>query len=680
MAKEDTIIDATPFSRADNPKRRLGLSVRPLSIFISAVFILLALAATFLFTAKTVKVTLIPTPETFSFKNGFQYALGGRYLMLPGGYGFSATKSGYHRYDGELAVDDRPNQEFQFTMLKLPGRLLIKTQPGATASVYVDQQLVGTAPIMLDSIAAGKHDIKLKSARFLDYDTEIEIEGLRQLQTLNLALTPAWALLNIQSDPIAADIVVDGVIVAQTPAAIEAIQGERSIEVKKAGYKTWQSSIRVAAGIDQNIAAIVLEKSAGKITINSTPNGATVNINNRYRGQTPLKLALTPGENYHIQISKAGFKSLQRTINLTPDEYISLNNTLKPILGLLRLQIEPADAELYIDGKAVVAPWKQLSLTARPHKIRVSKAGFADHSVTITPRADAAQQMLIRLQTESAAAIAAIPTSIVTAANQTLRLILPGELTMGASRRAPGRRSNEISKAVKLTRPFYLSESEVTNQQYKLYRPGHKPGIMERIRLDGDDRPVVNVTWQEAVAFCNWLSDQAGQPAAYAQSGGVWKAVSPMNAGFRLPTEAEWAWSARYTGHKHNRFPWGNSMPPTSVDANYADESAINMAPYHIVGYNDLFRGPSPVKHFSPNALGIFDLAGNVAEWINDFYSVDIPQETLVDPVGPDKGNYHVIRGSSYQHGRFSELRWTYRDFGIDGRADVGFRVARYLE
>jgi len=457
MPEDNTIIEAVPFSRADNRQRRRRISVKPLTVFVISLFVLLALATVFLFASRAVKVTLVPTPETFSFTSGFQYELGGRYLMLPGDYGFSATKTGYQPFAGKLTVGSEADQDFQFEMVKLPGRLTITTQPPTSSRVYIDQQLAGTTPLELDSIEAGTHDIKLRSERFLDYDTEIEIEGLRRLQTLNPELTPAWAMVSVQSNPMQADIIIDGVSIANTPAAVEVLQGERTIEVKKSGYKTWQSSLQVEAGINQTLPDIVLEKSDGKITINSIPAGATVNVNNRYRGQTPLKLVLAPGENYQIQLSKAGFEKLSRTINLKPDEAISLNNTLKAILGTVRFQIEPASATLYVDGKPISEPRQTLSLTAKPHKIRVSKTGYADYTATITPQADSAQQHLIRLQTELEAAIAAIPTTITTAARQTLKLILPDELIMGAGRREPGRRSNEVSKQVKLTQLSVLN-------------------------------------------------------------------------------------------------------------------------------------------------------------------------------------------------------------------------------
>lgn len=104
------------------------------------------------------------------------------------------------------------------------------------------------------------------------------------------------------------------------------------------------------------------------------------------------------------------------------------------------------------------------------------------------------------------------------------------------------------------------------------------------------------------------------------------------------------------------------------------------MVPYSIKGYNDNYRGPAPSGTYTSNSLGIFDLAGNVSEWINDLYSVELHRKPLIDPLGPDNGDYYVIRGSNYTHGRFSELRWTFRDYGLDPRPDVGFRIARYAE
>ena len=82
---------------------------------------------------------------------------------------------------------------------------------------------------------------------------------------------------------------------------------------------------------------------------------------------------------------------------------------------------------------------------------------------------------------------------------------------------------------------------------------------------------------------------------------------------------------------------------------------------------------------FPANAKGIYDLAGNVAEWTHDYYEIPRSAETL-NPLGPKEGEYHVIRGASWQKGTVTDLRLSFRDYGAEGRHDVGFRIARFAE
>jgi len=124
-------------------------------------------------------------------------------------------------------------------------------------------------------------------------------------------------------------------------------------------------------------------------------------------------------------------------------------------------------------------------------------------------------------------------------------------------------------------------------------------------------------------------------------------------------------------------------MPPPSMESgNYADSSAAGRLTTILNGYSDSYLFAAPVGKFKPNALGIYDLGGNVAEWCHDFYDIynSARKGTLRDPVGPSKGKYHVIRGSSWRHGSITELRLTYRDYSKKPRNDLGFRIARYAE
>ncbi len=87
------------------------------------------------------------------------------------------------------------------------------------------------------------------------------------------------------------------------------------------------------------------------------------------------------------------------------------------------------------------------------------------------------------------------------------------------------------------------------------------------------------------------------------------------------------------------------------------------------------------VASFRPNEKGLYDMGGNVAEWVLDVYSIPSADgSTQVDPTGPQSGDNYVIRGASWSLSKIAELRLSYRDYGQAGRDDVGFRIARYAE
>jgi formylglycine-generating enzyme required for sulfatase activity len=140
----------------------------------------------------------------------------------------------------------------------------------------------------------------------------------------------------------------------------------------------------------------------------------------------------------------------------------------------------------------------------------------------------------------------------------------------------------------------------------------------------GPDFPVVDVSWYDADAFCRWLTQTERQMK-----------LIPSDAAYRLPTDAEWSWAAgigdRETagtpeaknGKLKNVFPWGTQYPPPQGAGNFADQTALNYFTNwpHITSYTDGFVTTAPAGCFQPNALGLYDLAGNAAEWCEDPYN-----------------------------------------------------------
>ena len=357
---------------------------------------------------------------------------------------------------------------------------------------------------------------------------------------------------------------------------------------------------------------------------------------------------------------------------------------MPPQYATLFISAQPADAGLSVDGKSVGEATRRLRLTARKHTLAFSKPGYVTQQFTVNPRAGVSQNLDVTLKTVAQAKADATPDTLTTAAGQVMRLVRPAAaFRMGASRREAGRRANESRRLVQLTRPFYVSEKEVTNSEFRLFRPSHSSGNVDGAGLDGADQPVVQVGWDDAARYCNWLSQKDGLAVAYQEKGGHMVASRPATKGYRLPSEAEWVYVARVLGRQSPaRYPWSGSYPPTTVAGNFADTQISDTLADVVPGYDAGYRGTAAVGSFAAGPAGFYDLGGNVAEWINDFYAVYPGEaERLVqDPIGPAAGKHHVVRDSSWRRGNITELRLSYRDYSREPRSDLGFRIARYAE
>ncbi|MEX1237143.1 MAG: PEGA domain-containing protein, partial [Pseudomonadales bacterium] len=198
---ENLTIEPTPFTRPEASRTGGRSRLGPVPVVIGTVFILLALAAVFMFLARAVKIEISPSPADVAITDGFNYQFGERFLMLSGEYRVKATLAGYETLDRPILVTPEADQTFNFALVKLPGILTIRTDPPVPARVLIDQQNLGATPLTIDPIAPGLHDVSLVSERFLTYDTEIEIDGKRAHQFLDITLEPAWAEVTVNSLP-----------------------------------------------------------------------------------------------------------------------------------------------------------------------------------------------------------------------------------------------------------------------------------------------------------------------------------------------------------------------------------------------------------------------------------------------------------------------------------------------
>ncbi len=221
---------------------------------------------------------------------------------------------------------------------------------------------------------------------------------------------------------------------------------------------------------------------------------------------------------------------------------------------------------------------------------------------------------------------------------------------------------------------FYLSTTPVTNADYARFvaATGYRPIAVRELPAvvapefrdafkeladryvwkDGappiglEVHPVTLVQYVDAVAYCQWLSGLTGKPV-------------------RLPTEAEWEKAAR-AGLDGKRYPWGDDI----------DTSRANFLPDPSFKYK---RGTEPVRSYPSNGYGLFDMAGNVWQWVSDWYDPDYyPVSEYRNPQGPPFGRFRCVRGGSWVNDDVSFLRCAHRhEVPADTYAySIGFRIA----
>lgn len=645
----------------------------------------LTIVSYLLFTARSIRFDVQPaSPDELTIAGGwFRLPLGDRVLLRPGDYTVAVEKAGYYPQQQSFAVGDEPSGTVTIALRRLPGRLTVMTEPPVAAVVTVDEALVGPAPHGPLELEPGNHSVEVTAERFLPYRDRINVPGLGQHQQLVVQLVPRWATVAISSAPSGASIYVGQHQVGTTPASIELMEGSHELSVVREGFTAWDGVVSAAANEQKVLPTIELEPANARLQVASIPVGANVTVNGRYRGQSPITLALSPDIDYEIRLSKAGYGSVSRQVRLAAAASREITVDMTARTGTVNVNVLPDDATIFVDGQPRGRGSATFELSAAPHRVEVRKEGFQTFSRDVTPRPGYPQAIDVRLLSDEEVRRRSVAATMTTVQGQVLRRVEAGDLVMGSSRREQGRRANEVIVPVRVTRPFYLGEKEVTNREFRRFRENHNSGGDYHAALAGDNNPVANVTWADAVDYCNWLSAQEGLTLAYEKKFEKWEPVTPVPNGYRLPTEAEWALAMRFQGRREPPvFPWGDRMPPPRDSGNYADRSARDLVPSVLPGYDDGFASTAPVASFAPNALGFYDAGGNVAEWVQDYYSVPTPGQTepLVNPTGPSSGTHHVIRGSSWRHSGILELRLAYREFGTEGRFDVGFRIARNVD
>ena len=464
--------------------------------------------------------------------------------------------------------------------------LVIRAVP-AEAEIYVDNKKVGTGEAICAVSIGSEHRYRVQCDDYYTLEDKVKFDKSERKE-IPVSLQPNFGYITIKSEPSGAEVYIDDKKVGTTPYQMKRLAlGSHVVEIRKEGYDSYADMVTVKNGEVnrqmENVKLTEIRVPVGSMELSSSPSGAIITINGRQYGQTPKTLTGFEVGTYTVYFSKEGYHNLEQIVEIK-------------------------------DGKK-----ETLSVT-------MTKSTVAQQPVPVTPTATA--QGGNRTFTVNGVIFEMVS-------------VKGGTFTMGCTSEQGGDCRNNESPAHSVTlSDYYMGKFEVTVALFRAFvnETGYrtdadkggwsyiwtgsswekKSGVNWRCDVNGkvrgsseDNHPVIHVSWNDAVEFCNWLKRKTG-------------------SSFRLPTEAEWEYAAR--GGANSR------------GYKYSGSNSID----DVAWYYDNAGGKTyAVGTKSPNELGIYDMTGNVWEWCEDWYG-DYSGGRQTNPKGPSSGSLRVLRGGSW--------------------------------
>ena len=544
-------------------------------------------------------------------------------LVKFGTYSYNVAAANYHSETGSVTVNDNRSKKIVTVNLKpASGWIEVVGASAEGAYVYVDNRMIGKAPIKSNMLSSGSHVVKIVKSLYKGYETTVNVTD-GQVTRLDPALQADYSdvTLTVAGN---AEIRVNGELKGRGHWRGRLGRGAYLVETRKGGHRPATTTITITEiSSSQTFTLTPPEPVYGILYVKSDQNSAEVYLDGTHIGQTPLYLPETLIGSHTLKISKSGCTDWKGNVTVEEGQIAEVNAALQgsvPVTFTTTL----SGAKLYLDGIFLgpangtydVAFGSHTAICRVPGKDYITMVinvnqNSENHIVHFTPsqNANIAEPKSNRNKDDEHSFGAARETITVNGVSFDMIMVEGGTFTMGATSEQGNDAYNSEKPAHKVTlSDYYIGETEVTQALWQAVM-GNNPSSFK-----GSSNPVESVSWNDCQEFISKLNSLTGRT-------------------FRLPTDAEWEYAAR-GGIESKGYKYSGS---NSID-NVAWYSSNSSTKTHAV------------KTKSPNELGIYDMSGNVLEWCQDWYG-SYSSNAQTNPKGPSVGSDRVLRGGSWSNG-----------------------------
>ncbi len=535
--------------------------------------------------------------------------------------------------------------------------IAVTSEPSG-AIVRVDGRVRGQTPIERLEVDAGRHRLEVIHSHYAPF-----VEGLRMSrgdhEKRHVVLKAGEGTLKLLSNPKNAWVEVDGERVGMTPMDYPTSSGPHVIRMGLEERHIVEETHILKDGATLNVNFNLNIDPHGSLTITTNPRNAKIEFIGEDLVYKP-KLRLRIGE-YSIRVSKAGYGAVEFRYDVKYGTNLH-SVELQREYGQLNVRTEPQASEIqvsYQDGGRTrrLAHTGSMRVPTGPIEVRARARGYrTEHKrLNIGPQGATVRFNLTPFQVETGVEI---KDTLKSGGAAPAMIVLPaGEFTMGDPN---GSYSEKPARTISLTQPFAVSKYEITVGDFERYLAATGGVFSDKLDTSDPQIPVAYVSFNEAANYAAWLSEQTGYK-------------------YRLPSEAEWEYAAR--AGTNSQYYFGDEPLDLCQHANIADKAVRQVyREWVVLGCDDGMIRPGPVGSYQPNQFGLYDVYGNVAEWVADCgmpgYK-DGPRDGSPDEEGVGCET-RGIRGGSWDS-QAAEARSAYRNTASSANDDRGIRLVREL-